>query len=163
MTVPNFTTERIAEARKVVEHSYAKQFLADKDGEGYDRNFHPDGRARGVTDTQIKIACQWIDAQERISRNMGKAPRKFIETWADTYIPREAVEIAARLMKLKGEYGKYNISISPIYPLRERLEGLCACEIDELPPTNMRGYKRYETSDGDVRYLRYKRYDEVYG
>lgn len=71
----------------------------------------------------VKISAAWLQAQRQTKnvRYTYLPIKHLIENWGGLYIPREAVEAAAKLIRLKGNYPNYAISSQFVLPSRERL------------------------------------------
>lgn len=77
-------------------------------------------------DDCIRIAYQWLEAQERT-----KGPQRrrhpikhMIEQWAGRYVSQSDVEVAAHLLGIVGTYPNFNISSRFIEPDLKRLDGI---------------------------------------
>ena len=76
-------------------------------------------------DDCIRIAYEWLDAQKKTKhpRHVEHDIKHLVENWADTYISRFAVALAAYLHpKIKGFYPFYNISSRLTEPSITRLQ-----------------------------------------
>ena len=75
----------------------------------------------------IRIAYQWLDAQNKLTRigNHAFDLKHLIESWGGRFISPHDVDVAAYLhTEINGKYGAYNISKRLIEPSITRLESI---------------------------------------
>ncbi len=75
----------------------------------------------------IRIAYEWLDAQER-TKGVTRSPRPLkhhIEKWGGRYVSQSDVDVAAELHPdIKGTYPYFNISRRLTLPSESRLDGI---------------------------------------
>lgn len=74
----------------------------------------------------VRIAGEWLDRQKWTSTlSRVQHPLKhIIEEWGKRYVSADDVQVAARMLGLKGNYPFFNISSRLTHPPEERLEGI---------------------------------------
>ena len=103
----NLTDEQINEAKKRVPH--------------------PAGDPNRDSPDCVRIAYEWLDAQQTIgvTQKHGFALKHLIEKWGGRYVSQYDVEVAAYMHpSIKGKYPHYNISARLTLPADDRLEGI---------------------------------------
>ena len=74
----------------------------------------------------IRIAMAWLSAQKLTNRCLRRYVqlKHIIEAWAGRYVSQADVEVAAKLLKMRGEYPFYNFDQRLVKPNSERLSGI---------------------------------------
>lgn len=64
----------------------------------------------------IRFAYEWLDAQKRTTQvvNSHNPLKHIIESWSGRYVSQSDVEVAAKLLGLKGSYPAYNLDLTKI-------------------------------------------------
>ena len=74
----------------------------------------------------VRIAYQWLSAQEPISRctRVHRPLKHIIEAWGGRYVSQDDVSTAARMLGIQGTYPCFDISARLVWPNEERLSDI---------------------------------------
>lgn len=109
---------------------------------------HPDGEILHEHDDCIRIAYEWLDAQNTIKSPTKKrwALKHIVERWGGRYVSQSDVEVAAELHpNIHGKYPHFNISSKLTRPSDHRLKDIGEARSQGYKESNMsRTYSQFE-------------------
>jgi hypothetical protein len=94
----------------------------------------------------IRIAYEWLSAQYRtkVVYKRHLPLKHIIESWAGRYVSKDDVVVAAKVLRMNGEYPNYNISKRLVKPCRQRLEKIESAQTQKNYSEMYEIYKRDE-------------------